>query len=100
MGLAVHGYGISRQALNQYLQRNPNSEAALFISKVKDTMADILTNAALYRNADPVSVIFQLKNHFEHSDKLQLEPIRQESPLGSDISAAELAERYQDLAED
>ena len=100
MGLAVHGYGISRQALNQYLQRNPNSEAALFISKVKDTMADILTNAALYRNADPVSAIFQLKNHFEHSDKLQVEPVQMQSPLGSEISAAELAERYQDLVED
>lgn len=82
MGLAVHGYGISRQALNQYLLRNPNTAAALFISRVKDTMADILTNAALYRNADPVSVIFQLKNHFDHSDKLQVEPVAQTNPLG------------------
>lgn len=93
MGLSVHGYGISRQALNQYLQRNPNSAATLFICKVKDVMADILTNAALYRNADPVSVIFQLKNHFEHSDRLQVEPIEQKNPMGELQDPEELRRR-------
>lgn len=93
MGLAVHGFGVSRQALNQYLQKNPNTEAALFISMVKDTMADILTNAALYRNADPVSAIFQLKNHFEHADKLQLEPVQPTTPLGELQDPAELERR-------
>lgn len=93
MGLAVHGYGISRQGLNQYLQRNPNTEAALFISKVKDLMADILTNAALYRNADPVSAIFQLKNHFEHTDRLQVEPAQPVSPLGPLADPEELRKR-------
>lgn len=100
MGLSFHGFGISRQALCKYLSKYPDSPSAIFISMTKDLIADLLTNAALYRNADPVSVIFQLKNHFEHSDKLQLEPIRQESPLGSEVSAAELAARYQDLVED
>lgn len=100
MGLSFHGFGISRQALCKYLSKYPDSLSAIFISMTKDLIADLLTNAALYRNADPVSVIFQLKNHFEHSDKLQLEPIRQESPLGSEVSAAELAAHYQDLVED
>lgn len=98
MGLAVHGYGVSRQALNQYLNRNPNTEATLFISRVKDVMADILTNAALYRNADPVSVIFQLKNHFDHSDKVQVEPVQMHlGPLGEQLDEKTLTERLDAL---
>ena len=100
MGLSVHGFGVSRQALCKYLSKYPDSPSAIFISMTKDLIADLLTNAALYRNADPVSVIFQLKNHFEHSDKLQLEPILQESPLGDSVTAEQLAEKYADICED
>ncbi|MCI9257745.1 terminase small subunit [Acutalibacter sp.] len=94
MGLAVHGFGISRQALNQYLQRNPYSPSSEFINKIRDMMADILSNAALYRNADAVSVIFQLKNHFDHSDKVQVEPV-QNNPLGPMPDPEELRRRIE-----
>ncbi len=92
MGLSVHGFGISRQALNQFLRRNPASPTAEFVNRTKDLMADTLTNAALYRNADPVSVIFQLKNHFEHTDRVELAPVR-ENPLGPVPDRDELAAR-------
>ena len=82
MGLAVHGYGISRQALNQYLLRNPNSPATDFINRAKDVMADILTNASLYNNANAVQAIFQLKNHFEHADKMEIQPVPPEPSGG------------------
>lgn len=71
MGLAVHGYGISRQALNQYLHRHPDSEVTEFILMAKDVIADLLTNASLFNNANAAQVIFQLKNHFGHSDYQQ-----------------------------
>ena len=83
MGLAVHGFGISRQALNQWLNRNAGSRVAEFISKAKDVMADILTNASLYNNANAVQVIFQLKNHFEHSDRVEVQPVAADSPMGA-----------------
>lgn len=94
MGLAVHGFGISRQALNQYLARNPETQTAEFINEVRDLMADILTNAAIYRNADSVSVIFQLKNHFDHADRVQLEPVT-ESPLGPAVDPDEIRRRIE-----
>lgn len=72
MGLAVHGFGISRQALNQFLKSNPQSAAAEFINRAKDVMADILTNASLYNNANAVQALFQLKNHFGHYDKIEI----------------------------
>lgn len=93
MGLAVHGFGISRQRLSKFLSERPNSPAAEFIETVKDVMADILTNAALYRNADSVQVIFQLKNHFGHSDRLEIEPVQKQDPLGEQLDQAALEER-------
>lgn len=99
MGLAVHGYGISRQALNQYLQRNAQTPQAEFILKAKDMMADILTNESLKNNANAVQVIFQLKNHFEHSDRVEIQPVQPDS-LGERRSPAEIMERYKDLLDD
>ena len=93
MGLAVDAYGISRQALNQYLLRNPTSEAPEFIQKTKDVIADILTNASLYNNANAVAVIFQLKNHFEHSDRVEIQPLRVSDPVDN-LSVEDIAQRY------
>lgn len=73
MGLAVHGYGVSRQALNQYLLSHNNATSD-FIALVKDTFADILTNASLYNNVNAIQAIFQLKNHFGHTDKVEIAP--------------------------
>lgn len=93
MGLSVHGFGISRQRLSKFLKDKPNSQVAEFIECVKDLMADVLTNAALYRNADATSVIFQLKNHFGHSDRLEIEPVQKIAPLGEEPDRAELEAR-------
>jgi hypothetical protein len=91
MGLAVYGYGVSRQALNDYL-RTHNNDTTAFIERAKDIMADILTNASLYNNANAVQVIFQLKNHFGHSDTVQLQPVAPKEE--STFSAADIRARY------
>lgn len=96
MGLSVYGYGMSRQAVNKYLVKYPDSPAAMFVSMAKDLIADVLTGAALFRNADPVSVIFQLKNHFDHSDKVQVEPVIQNTdPLAAVTDPAERRRRIE-----
>lgn len=97
MGLAVHGYGISRQALNQYLLRN-NNETAEFIRIAKDIMADILTNASLYNNANAVQALFQLKNHFGHADRVEIEAIPAQQQ--EYISTEELERKYAALPND
>ena len=97
MGLATYGYGVTRQALNEYL-RTHNNETTAFIGKAKDIMADILTNASLFNNANAVQVIFQLKNHFGHSDTVQLQPV---TPVMEDqsFSVDDIQRRYmQDYA--
>lgn len=98
MGLAVHGYGISRQALNQYLQRNNNATTE-FILIAKDIMADILTNASLFNNANAVQALFQLKNHFNHADRVELEAV----PAAKEpdyLSLEELERKYRELPDD
>ena len=92
MGLAGHGFGVSRQALNEYL-RTHNNATTDFIERTKDVIADILTNASLYNNANAVQVIFQLKNHFGHSDTVQLQPV---APIadGQTYNAEEIRRRY------
>lgn len=97
MGLAVHGYGVSRQALNQYLLRN-NNETTEFIRIAKDIMADILTNASLYNNANAVQALFQLKNHFGHADRVEIEAIPAEA--SNHISYEDLERKYAELPTD
>ena len=98
MGLAVHGFGVSRQALNQYLMKH-DDETTDFIMRTKDVMADILTNSSLYNNANAIQVVFQLKNHFQHADRVEIEAVPQklepETP-----SYEEIAAKYAELPDD
>ena len=100
MGLASLAYGYSTRGMNKYLAEHPAEPSAQFIELVKSSFADILTNAALFRNADTTQVIFQLKNQNNFVDRVQLEPITQTDPLGGPVDQRVLMERYQDLPED
>lgn len=80
-GLASYGFGISRQALNQWRNRNNNrgSEVSLLIDRACDMMADILTNQSLHNNANPVQSLFQLKNNHSFADRVEIEPVTDNS---------------------
>ncbi len=100
MGLAAFGFGYSRQGLNKFLRQHPNEASAQFIELVKDSFADVLTNQSLYRNADAAQAIFQLKNHNDFADRLQLEPITTENPLGPEPNQAALEARIEGIVID
>lgn len=93
MGLASYGYGISRQSLYWKMKNNPESESTKFIDRVRDLIADVLTSAALKRNADNVTTIFILKNGLGFSDRVELEAVTQqkETPV---FDAEEIMKRY------
>ena len=92
MGLAVHGFGVSRQALNQYLLKNNNATTD-FIELTKDVIADILTNASLYNNANTIASIFQLKNSHAFSDKVEIQAVAPHTEL-QDYSIDDIRTRY------
>ena len=94
-GLAVHGFGVSRQALNQWRTRKDNAktESAKLIDCATDLMADILVNESLHNNANPVQALFQLKNNHAFADKVEIVQVIDNDPL-SDINNRELARKY------
>ncbi|MFV0314846.1 MAG: hypothetical protein ACK5I7_07035 [Anaerotignum sp.] len=92
MGLSG-AMGCSRQNLNRWLLSHPDHPTTNFVNMVKDTMADILTNASLFNTANPVQTIFQLKNHFEHVDRIELAPVVP-NQSDNDYNADEIRKRY------
>lgn len=93
MGLSG-ALGCSRQNLHRWLLSHPEHPTTDFISMVKDSMADVLTNASLYNNANAVQVIFQLKNHFDHADRVEIAPVVPNAQIDSDYNAEEIRRRY------
>ena len=81
-GLAAYGFGISRQALNQWRNRQTsiNVESARLIEIAADIIADTLTNQSLHNNANPAQTIFQLKNNHSFADVVEI----QSTPVNDD----------------
>lgn len=94
-GLASYGFGISRQALNQWRLRKENagSETARLIDIAADMIADTLTNQSLHNNANPVMSLFQLKNNHSFADRVEVQSIPYEDEYDH-VSMEELKERY------
>ena len=92
MGLAAHGFGVTRQAMNTWINTHPDTESAQIIGQFKEIVADILTNEGLKNNCNNIQVIFQLKNHFDHADKVELAAVPAETEHTP--TAEEIAKRY------
>lgn len=97
MGLAVHGFGISRRRLNQYIAKNA-SPTVEFLESVKDAISDVLVNESLHNRANPIQVIFQLKNHYDHADRVELQATVPE--LSSSVAPEDLQRQIEALPDD
>lgn len=93
MGLAAYGLGVDRRAVYYQIQRHPDSPTTLFLNRVRDLIADTMTNAALTNNANTIATIFVLKNGLGFSDKIEIEPITTITPEDS-YSEEEIRARY------
>ena len=95
MGLCAKGFGTYRERLDKFIATHPDTPTAEYIGIVKELMADILTNASLRNKANVAQTIFQLKNHFGHSDEVKVVKTVQEDPLTMGTrSEKEILERY------
>lgn len=98
MTLSVCAYGVSRQALNAWMSRNPDSPTTQYVQAVKDLMADVMVEESLSNNCNPIMAIFQLKNHFGHSDKTEVDVTARNAndPLYADTpeDAARIVAKY------
>ena len=92
-GLSVFGLGYTRQRLNAYMRENPDTPTTQFLMQVKDLLADTLETGALNRNLDSVMAIFTMKNDHDRADKLQVEPVIDSNPLGTNPDQKALEDR-------
>ena len=98
-GLAVHGFGISRQALSQYMVAHENEPVAALIDQVKEVIADCLQSAMLRRKCDNVSGIFILKNSHGFRDNADLPVISLDVGDDETKSVAYYKARYGNIAD-
>ena len=95
MGLCAKGFGCSRDRLNDWVIDHPETPTAQYIGIVKELIADVLTNASLRNKANVAQTIFQLKNHFGHSDEVKVVKTMKEDPIAMGASSQkEILERY------
>ena len=95
MGLCAMALGTYREKLNAWCENHPETPTAMYMKIVKELMADVLTNASLRNKANVAQTIFQLKNHFNHSDEVKVTKVADEDPLMiGTTSQKEILERY------
>ena len=99
MGLA-RSFGVSRQAIDSFMARNPEHETTEFLQIVFDTFSEVLSNAALNNSVNMVYTIFVQKAIFGLKEAIQIETV-QNGPLSTDgMTAEDVARRYSELPED
>lgn len=92
------GFGCSRQAVTDFMNKHPNHGTTKYLSVVFDLFSEILADAALAGSTHPIISIFLLKSIFGYRDTQTVEFIPPETgPLGEEISAEEIAAKYADL---
>lgn len=89
LGLSV-AYGYTREGLYKYLRNCKQTKTAQYIELVRETLADAMITASLTRTTDNSTTIFALKNLHGFVDKLEVEAIASDSPLGPEPDQLEL----------
>lgn len=92
--------GFTRQGLYAFLKRSPESPVAKFIELTRETLADALITSSLSRTTDAVTTIFVLKNMHNFVDRLEIEPVTPDDPLGAEPDQAALEARIEGLVVD
>ena len=98
-GLAVYGLGVCRDTLYKRFYNYPDHPTTRFLGLVRDMIGDVMSDAALQRRADPVSVIFQLKNGYGFADRVEIEPVTPRDNSETAYDAEELRKIYGDSSD-
>ena len=93
--------GLSRNAIYDYRNRNPEHETSKWIDLTLDAFSEVLTESALRNNCNSIVAIFIQKAQYgmHEQDEHIIKPIV-ENPLGAPLSTEEIRERYKDMPED
>jgi hypothetical protein len=89
-GLA-RAYGISRKRLYNWFDSPQQGE---YLELVRDLFSEVLQSEALKNNLSAPVSIFIMKNRFEMSDTLTIQPLPTAIPLGDSIDPTTIADKY------
>ncbi len=100
-GLA-RAMGISRRALDYYIQKHPDEKSGEYLAIVCDAFADTLSAAALAGSVHPIVSIFLSKALYQYRDNpKEPEPLDSTAdPLGRNLDAQEIADKYGELLDE
>lgn len=96
IGLCTRGLGIQEANVKGWMMRHPNAETSIMLATARDVIADILINQSLAGNASPVPAIFQLKNWYNHKDKVEVAAMAIDD---DNITAEEVRKKYAIVAQ-
>lgn len=95
--------GMTARALDDFKRRNPLHPTSDFLQMLHDAMADMLAEAAVRSGSgiNQVFAIFLEKARFAWRDTTSIEISQpQTGPLGADVTADEISQKYLDLPEE
>jgi hypothetical protein len=100
-GLA-RAMGISRRALDYFIQKHPDEKSGEYLAIVCDSFAETLNAAALAGSVHPIVSIFLSKALYQFRDNpKEPEPLDDTAdPLGQGTDAQEIADRYAGLLDE
>lgn len=86
--------GVSRNALYDYLRKNPDSPSGIFLEKARTAFMATRQNAVDKGAAAESMSIFLMKNSYQqYADKVEIQPMEPKSPFES-LGDPELARKY------
>ena len=99
VGLA-RGLGCSRQALDSFVQHNPDHNTTVFLQIAFDAFSEILTMGSLVGANHPIVGIFVLKSLYGWRDNADIPEAISGGPLGNELSTEEILRKYSDLPDE
>ncbi len=91
--------GISRQAVDNYMTRNPNHPTSELLGIIFDSFSEVLNNAALSGSCQPIVSIFVSKALYGWRDTYTIENVPPADPEPS-LTPEQIAEKYENLMMD
>lgn len=92
--------GLSRQAVDSFMDRNPEHPTTEFMIIVLDSFAEVLSNSALAGASNMVMSIFVLKAVASWRDNISIEYYnKNDGNIFTEIPAEEIITKYNDLPE-
>lgn len=91
--------GLSTEALNLHMRKYPNDPVTEWLQIVHDQFADTLAEAAMKNLVNSIVSIFSLKARSGWKDSVVIETPVQQSPLGPEVDAEAICEKYRYLVD-